>query len=196
MTTIKEFAEQRGIKPGKLVDEFRKKYPGQGWTVHSELPSEFVQTAQNFEEQVTNQSQQTQSAPAAGMGEGQITKADEALEQASYKLSQADQATLAEAAETQMLQSDVLGTAYGVQAGLKFTSSFVKGRASVLEVITEENLNHTEECLSSVDDSMLELANQSTEILGNSIRLREKTKAKRQQLLERVNRLTSRIKSS
>lgn len=194
--TIAEYAQSKGIEAGILLTELKKKYPGQKLTMASQLPDEFAKAAQNFEEGVTNPSQQAQSAPDLGMRESQITKADEALEQASYKLSQADQATLAEAAETQMLQSDVLGTAYGVQAGLKFTSSFVEGRAKVLEAITEENLNHTEECLSLVDNSMLELANQSSEILGNSIRLREKTKAKRKQLLERVNRLTSRIKHS
>lgn len=189
--TIAEYAKSKGIEPGLLLTKLKSEYPGRKLTASSELPIEFAEAAQKLEER-----QPTPQPPTSGMGEGQITKADEALQQASYKLSQADQATLAEAAETQMLQSDVLGTAYGVQAGLKFTSSFVQGRASVLEAITEENLSHTEECLGLVDDSMLELANQSTEILGNAVKSREKTKAKKQQLLERVNRLTTRIRQN
>ncbi|BAY65612.1 hypothetical protein NIES22_57190 [Calothrix brevissima NIES-22] len=181
--TIKEYAESIGIKPGKLVDEFRKNFPGETWTINSQLPEEFLAAHSKIK-----QDQKPDSQPFNGMGEATITKADEAIQQASYKLTAADKQTISGAIAVQNEQSKILGASTGVTGALLFMESLIAAKGTVLDAFAEQSLLEVDNQIAEIDQSLINLAEEASTRLGESIR-------KKQQLKQRLNLLRERVSS-
>jgi hypothetical protein len=69
----------------------RRQYPKQKWTVDSQVPDEILA---RFRDITNSERLQPQQSPIADVPEATITKADEAIQQASYKLTAADKETI------------------------------------------------------------------------------------------------------
>lgn len=187
--TIKEYAESIGIKPGKLVDEFRKNFPGQTWTMNSSLPDEFLAAHSKVK-----QDQQQRAQPFNGMGEATITKADEAIQQASYKLTAADKQTISGAIAVQNEQSKILGASTGVTGALLFMESLIAAKGTVLDAFAEQSLLEVDNQIAEIDQSLINLAEEASTRLGESIRKKEQLKQRLNLLRERVSSMGTQIR--
>lgn len=190
---IKTYAESQNVAPGILLTELQKKYPALNLKLTSDLPEDFAKAAEQHQR---SQPQEPVTPPAGNVGEGAIVSADEAVEQAQYKLSQTVQVNLAQASDVLANQSEVLGAASGIEAGLRFTTAFAESQGMILNAIIDQNMIGTDDALTSVDESMMNLADRSGKLLGNSIRNRQATESRKAALLKRVSRLTSSIHTS
>ncbi|MBW4565194.1 MAG: hypothetical protein KME32_29695 [Mojavia pulchra JT2-VF2] len=182
--TIKEYAESIGMKPGKLVDEFRKNFPGQAWTVNSLMPEEFLKPNTNHNPQQT---------PVAGMEEAAITKASEAIQQASYKLTAADKQTISGAIAVQNEQSKILGASTGVTGALLFMESLIAAKGTVLDAFAEQSMLEVDNQIAEIDQSLINLAEEASTRLGESIRKKEQLKVRLNSLRERVSSMGTQI---
>ncbi|MCC5616619.1 hypothetical protein LC605_16375 [Nostoc sp. CHAB 5836] len=185
--TIKEYAEAKGIKPGKLVDEFRKNFPGETWTINSSLPEEFLKA------DPTN-IHTAQQSPVADMGEAAITKASEAIQQASYKLTAADKETISGAIAVQNEQSKILGASTGVTGALLFMESLIGAKGTVLDAFAEQSMLEVDNQISEIDQSLINLAEEASTRLGESIRKKEQLKVRLNSLRERVSSMGTQIR--
>ncbi|BAZ02943.1 hypothetical protein NIES37_69560 (plasmid) [Tolypothrix tenuis PCC 7101] len=188
--TIKEYAESIGIKPGKLVDEFRKNFPGQTWTINSQLPEEFLAAHSKVKQ---DQHQQQATQPFNGMGEATITKADEAIQQASYKLTAADKQTISGAIAVQNEQSKILGASTGVTGALLFMESLIAAKGTVLDAFAEQSLLEVDNQIAEIDQSLINLAEEASTRLGESIRNKEQLKQRLNSLRHRVSSMGTQI---
>ena len=186
---IKEFAEARNLVPGKVVDEFRKNFPGQKWSVDSELPPEFLAQSQQYEEVDSHRQE-----PIGVVNEAPITKVDEAFNAAAYKLTEAERATQDKAIEVREAQSELIGEAVGAKDALTFVRCYIRGKQAILDEFTKQTIQSTDTLLDSIDTEVFKLAEEAAEALGKSIRQKELTTQKLKELRSRVAGL-SKIKS-
>ncbi|BBD63345.1 hypothetical protein NIES2109_61950 (plasmid) [Nostoc sp. HK-01] len=196
MTTIAEYAQSKGIEPGLLLTELKKKYPGQKLSTTSELPKEFAEAAQKLEQNIAEQSQQPSQPqkPVERMDSSAIVNADQAIQEASFKLVEADKATLAQAIAVQDGQSEVLGEASGIKGGLRFMQSHIRGKQMVLNSFAEEAMAEIHQQLAEIDNSLIGLANEASEVLGKSVRTGQQTEQIMLKLRQRVASMKGNLK--
>ena len=72
MATIKQAAEALGVPAKRLLNELKKKFPDQTWTVDSDLPD-------GFEEAVQEHSQEYAEASGVQLPKGELTTSESAV---------------------------------------------------------------------------------------------------------------------
>ncbi|GEM_PF-3484170 len=72
MATIKQAAEALNVQPKKLLNEIKKKFPEQTWTLDSELPD-------GFEEAAKQHAQEYAEASGVELPKGELTNTNEAV---------------------------------------------------------------------------------------------------------------------
>ncbi|MHC5729021.1 MAG: hypothetical protein ACYTXY_33875, partial [Nostoc sp.] len=152
---VKEFAQALNKVPGKIVDELRRQYPEQKWTVDSQVPDEILA---RFQDITNSERLQPQQSPIADIPEATITKADEAIQQASYKLTAADKETISGAIAVQNEQSKILGASTGVTGALLFMESLIGAKGTVLDAFAEQSMLEVDNQITEIDQSLINLA--------------------------------------
>lgn len=188
---VKEFAQALNKVPGKVVDELRRQYPEQKWTVDSLVPEEILA---RFQDITNSERLQPQQSPVADIPEATITKADEAIQQASYKLTAADKETISGAIAVQNEQSKILGASTGVTGALLFMESLIGAKGTVLDAFAEQSMLEVDNQITEIDQSLINLAEEASTRLGESIRKKEQLKVRLNSLRERVSSMGTQIR--
>lgn len=102
--------------------------------------------------------------------EATITKADEAIQQASYKLTAADKETISGTIAVQNEQSKILGASTGVTGALLFMESLIGAKGTVLDAFAEQSMLEVDNQITEIDQSLINLAEEASTRLGESIR--------------------------
>ncbi|MBE9037002.1 hypothetical protein IQ246_18215 [aff. Roholtiella sp. LEGE 12411] len=179
---VKELAQALNKVPGKIVDELRRQYPRENWTVESQVPEEILAKFQD----ITNRTSQTQQPPIAPIAEATIIKSDEAIQQVSHKLTAADREIASELLNVQNELYTALGTATGITSALTFMNSCTGARGDVLDAYTEQTISLVDEQLAGIDQSIYGFAEEATKRLGETIRKKQRLQLRLKTLKERA----------
>ncbi|MCC5619401.1 hypothetical protein LC605_30930 [Nostoc sp. CHAB 5836] len=180
--------------PGKIVDELRRQYPEQKWTVDSLVPEEILAKFRDITNSANSERLQPQQTPVADIPSASITKASEAIQQASYKLTAADKETISGAIAVQNEQSKILGASTGVTGALLFMESLIGAKGTVLDAFAEQSMLEVDNQITEIDQSLINLAEEASTRLGESIRKKEQLKTRLNLLRERVSSMGTQIR--